>query len=93
MIIGSDYPRPVMVNGYACENCSDVGKAKRNIDPDHPADGPFGIYAKKDRSGLDQPAVTLGGALAELSPARSSTEGSSSSRAGPNPVGRLDISV
>lgn len=33
MAIGSDYPRPIMVNGYECRNCDDVSDAKRNIDP------------------------------------------------------------
>ena len=33
MQIGGDYPRPIMVNGYACNNCDDVSAAKRGQDP------------------------------------------------------------
>lgn len=33
MQIGGDYPRPVMVNGYSCNNCDDVSAAKRGQDP------------------------------------------------------------
>ena len=32
-----------LVNGYQCRNCTDIDYAKRNIDPQHPKDGPFGI--------------------------------------------------
>jgi hypothetical protein len=51
-----------LVNGYQCRNCTDVDYAKRNIDPAHPKDGPFGIN-KTD--GVERgPAVLLSGALA-----------------------------
>ncbi len=33
MEISRDYPRPILVNGYACKNCDDVSSAKKNIDP------------------------------------------------------------
>ena len=56
-----NYPNPVTVNGYSCKNCTDVDYAKKNIDPSHPKDGPFGVNAK------DKPAVTFGGVLAHLS--------------------------
>lgn len=36
MSISANYPQPVFVNGYACNNCSDVALAKQNIDPAHP---------------------------------------------------------
>jgi hypothetical protein len=29
MIIGADYPTPVYVNGYACNNCAQVAEAKK----------------------------------------------------------------
>jgi len=66
-----NYPNPVLVNGYSCKNCTDVDYAKKNIDPAHPADGPFGVDAKtKPASPADPtPAVTFGGALAGVSPA------------------------
>ena len=52
MAIGTDYPRPITVNGYVCRNCDDVANAKRNIDPAAP-------------DGVDQPAVSFGGSLSE----------------------------
>ena len=74
-----NYPTPVTVNGYACKNCTDVDNAKRNIDPQHPKDGPFGINAAdhktgalktdpaKDPSKSDRnSAVVFGGQLAAL---------------------------
>ena len=71
-----NYPSPVTVNGYSCKNCTDVDNAKRNIDPSHPADGPFGVNAKdhsasalathKAQSKPDTPAVTFGGVLANV---------------------------
>lgn len=51
MQIGGDYPRPVMVNGYACHNCDEVSAAKRGQDPARTAE-PF------------DPAVDFGGSLA-----------------------------
>ncbi len=37
-----------LVNGYRCYNCTDVDYAKRNIDPAHPKDGPYGVNATDD---------------------------------------------
>jgi len=70
-----NYPNPVLVNGYSCKNCTDVDYAKKNIDPAHPADGPFGVDAKsKPASPVDSsPSVTFGGALAGVSAASSAT--------------------
>ena len=51
MQIGGDYPRPVMVNGYACHNCDEISAAKRGEDPARAA-RPF------------EPAVDFGGSLA-----------------------------
>jgi len=69
-----NYPSPVTVNGYSCKNCTDVDYAKKNIDPAHPKDGPYGVNAKENASPLaaahrasDTPAVTFGGVLANLS--------------------------
>jgi len=69
MTIGVNYPSPVMVNGYACKNCTDVDYAKKHIDPAHPKDGPFGIDkadAKSANPPGRAPAVTFGGALASM---------------------------
>ena len=55
-----NYPTPVTVNGYSCKNCTDVDNAKRNIDPSHPNDGPFGVNK------ADKPAVKFGGVLAHV---------------------------
>lgn len=68
-----NYPSPVLVNGYSCRNCTDVENAKRNIDPQHPKDGPFGVDAQP-RAGAAKPvdgpsatpAVTFGGLLAQI---------------------------
>jgi hypothetical protein len=81
-----NYPSPVMVNGYSCKNCTEVDYAKQHIDPQHPKDGPYGVNAKdqppsssaaKPASAGDAapghraPAITLGGALAGMSPSSS----------------------
>ena len=50
MAIGTDYPRPITVNGYVCRNCDDVSNAKRNIDPAIP-------------NGVEPSAVSFGGSL------------------------------
>lgn len=47
MAISSDYSSPVIVNGFSCRNCSEVDKAKKNIDPAHPEAGPNGINDPK----------------------------------------------
>ncbi len=66
MAIGTDYPTPVNVNGYSCKNCTDVGYAKKHIDPAHPRSGPYGINAKDDPSVNKPAAVVFGGSLAGL---------------------------
>jgi hypothetical protein len=38
----------VTVNGFSCRNCQDVSQAKRNIDPEHPLSGPYGVNAGSD---------------------------------------------
>ena len=70
-----NYPTPVTVNGYSCKNCTDVDNAKRNIDPSHPKDGPFGVN-KVDKPGSTPahgPAVSLGGVLAHVAAASDAT--------------------
>jgi hypothetical protein len=69
-----NYPSPVTVNGYSCKNCTDVDYAKKNIDPSHPKDGPYGVNAKDRPAPLavaakaaERPAVTFGGVLAGVS--------------------------
>lgn len=42
MAISGNYTVPVTVNGFSCRNCSDVDRAKKNIDPADPSGGPFG---------------------------------------------------
>jgi hypothetical protein len=32
-----------LVNGYVCRNCTDVGLAKRGVDPAHPHDPPHAL--------------------------------------------------
>ena len=48
MLIGTNYPHPIQVNGFTCRNCTDVDNAKKNIDPAHPKSGPYGIDAASD---------------------------------------------
>jgi hypothetical protein len=70
-----NYPSPVTVNGYSCKNCTDVDYAKKNIDPAHPKDGPFGIdKTNAPKPGGSSPAVTFGGSLAGLNPAPSGSQ-------------------
>ncbi|MEO8683404.1 MAG: hypothetical protein ABI414_01035 [Devosia sp.] len=60
MAISSDYPRPIMVNGYVCRNCDDVSDAKKFIDPSKPKTG----VSETQVAGNDpQRAVSFGGTL------------------------------
>lgn len=61
MSIGTNYAHPVSVNGYSCNNCTDVDYAKKHIDPAHPKSGPYGVNAASDPG---NPDFVLGGALA-----------------------------
>ena len=54
----TNYPTPVMVNGFSCKNCTDVDYAKKHIDPAHPKSGPYGIDAKDDPTVKQTNAVT-----------------------------------
>ncbi|MFL5298584.1 MAG: hypothetical protein ACJ798_19570 [Phenylobacterium sp.] len=70
-----------VVNGYVCHNCTDVA-FQRNIDPQHPKDGPFGV--NKTDAGGRGPAVVLGGVL--KAPADTQTPGGVSPVNGSAPV-------
>ena len=90
-----NYPNPVTVNGYSCKNCTDVDYAKKNIDPAHPADGPFGVDAKTKSAGIgapakavETPAVTLGGVFVGISPPANTNTASSATQGQ-----LLDVSV
>ena len=63
MAISVSYATPILVNGYLCRNCTDVGYAERHIDPAHPQDGPFGVNATADSTCGRDTAVNLGGRL------------------------------
>jgi hypothetical protein len=78
MTIGSNYPTPVMVNGFSCKNCTDVDNAKKHIDPAHPKSGPYGINAKDDPTVKSAPsaAVTFGGNLNTLNDRQAATSAS-----------------
>lgn len=53
MSISTNYSSPEIVNGFKCQNCTDVGLAKQNIDPEHPKSGPFNVNAATDVSRPD----------------------------------------
>ena len=57
-----------VVNGYVCNNCTDVERAKKGVDPARPKDGPNGAYAadkaEEAKPSERPPAVTFGGELA-----------------------------
>ena len=99
MSIPGNYPNPVWVNGYQCWNCTDVDNAKKHIDPDHPKSGPFNVDARSDPSRAFEPAVKLGGTLAEAAGGASGpTSASCRTCAQPPaptaaPGRRLDLSV
>ena len=51
-----------VVNGYVCNNCTDVEKAKKGVDPARPKDGPNGADKVEEAKPSDRgPAVTFGG--------------------------------
>lgn len=56
-----------IVNGYRCENCTDVSNAKRGLDPENPTHDPFKQEKlDRERGRVPEPAVTFGGRLADL---------------------------
>jgi len=64
MAISANYPTPVYVNGYACNNCAQVAEAKKDINPADPKAGPGGVDATSGSAPGRGPSFTLGGALA-----------------------------
>lgn len=76
MTISGDYPTPVYVNGYPCNNCAQVAEAKKDINPADPKAGPGGVDANT-QANQASPAVIFGGVLANNNP--SSTASSASS--------------
>lgn len=56
-----------IVNGYRCENCTDVSNAKRGLDPENPTHDPLKQeQLDRERGRVPEPAVTFGGRLAGL---------------------------
>ena len=72
MSVSTDYSTPVMVNGYACKNCTDVGNAKKHIDPEHPRSGPYGINADTDPTN-PKSFIQFGGSLSAVQAASDTT--------------------
>lgn len=68
-----------MINGYPCKTCTDVDYAKKNIDPAHPKDGPFGVNnPEKQAKAAHDKAIKFGGVLAgfdDLKPRRPAAGG------------------
>ena len=91
MTISANYPTPVLVNGYSCDNCAQVAEAKKGIDPADPKAGPYGVNAANQPPSPGQaPAVTFGGVLSGLSPVAAGSASQPSSMATGS---RLDISA
>jgi hypothetical protein len=63
-------PLMQVVNGFVCQNCTDVDYAKKGIDPAHPQQGPASAQSPKDdakKAGtVTSNAVTFGGSLSRL---------------------------
>jgi len=94
LAISGDYSVPVFVNGYRCNNCTDVANAKKFIDPAHPKAGPFGVDAKNDPSLQLQSAVKFDGALSSLNETKDSTTSAAGGVATQRWQGsQLDVSV
>jgi hypothetical protein len=85
MAISANYAVPVYVNGYACNNCTQVAEAKQGVDPADPKAGPYGVDASSNAAqgnanpsaaGAQQsPAVIFGGVLANPSSTTSAATG------------------
>jgi hypothetical protein len=53
-----------IINGFPCKTCTDVDYAKKNIDPAHPKDGPFGVKnPQKQAKAAHDKAIKFGGSL------------------------------
>jgi hypothetical protein len=81
MTISGNYPTPVYVNGYACNNCAQVAEAKKDINPADPQAGPGGINANGAGTTAPAPAVILGGVLVSSPTAASPTPTTSPNKA------------
>lgn len=88
-----------IINGFRCKDCTDAALASRHIDPAHPKDGPYGVFAKDNpdaSSRAKDHSVVFGGILTSLSQAR---DGGASDPARANPTPdktagtQLDISA
>jgi hypothetical protein len=90
MAVSTDYPTPVMVNGFRCKNCTDVDYAKKHIDPAHPKSGPYGIDAKDDPTVKQTNAGTSGTGTSSIG-----TSATSAAKPAPPPGlgAQLDISA
>jgi hypothetical protein len=101
MVTSVNYPSPIFVNGYLCHNCTDVDYAKKNIDPNHPKDGPFGVNAPKlakPAVGVQAPGAAQAGGVSAIgvNPAGQSVAASSapsSNSPGGRPGGRVNLLV
>jgi hypothetical protein len=76
MTINGNYPSPVIVNGFSCMNCTDVDRANKFVDPARPQDGPKpegpkGADTDQQKVTFNDPAVILGGTLADPNAATS----------------------
>jgi hypothetical protein len=58
-----------IVNGYVCQNCTDVENAKKYVDPAHPQQGPKAAEPDPKRT-VTAEAVTFGGTLSAPGPSR-----------------------
>lgn len=98
MTVSGNYAHPVYVNGYQCNNCTDVEYAKKHIDPAHPKSGPFDIHADTDPSRRhdlkptrhDTSHVTFDGALSHLNGVTSDSTSTINTN---SPGSRLDLSA
>jgi hypothetical protein len=93
MAVSANYPTPVYVNGYQCNNCAQVAEAKKDINPADPKAGPGGIDAS---SASQSPAFTLGGSLSKSGATAGQGTPSTSPSVTPRPTGAggvLDIAV
>jgi hypothetical protein len=78
LAISANYPTPVYVNGYACNNCAQVAEAKQDINPADPKAGPWGVDAKPEQATNAGAAFILGGSLASAA-----TNGATSTASAP----------
>lgn len=79
-----------IVNGYVCQNCSDVDKAKKNVDPAPPQQARATDDTAKSKETVAPEAVTFGGTLSKTPDSRRDEDPGARERpAGP----RVDVSA